>query len=270
MQRLKDKLYQIIFDSDTFLGKVFDILLLLAIFSSVIVVALDSVREIRAEHHSLLIGLEWGFTILFTLEYLVRIFCVRHPMKYIFSFYGLVDLLSILPTYISLFADGYQSLAVVRELRVLRLFRIFKLMQFVGQQQELAMALKQSRYKIGVFLITVLSLDLLIGAAMYLIEGEANGFTSIPKSMYWAIVTITTVGYGDIAPSTVLGQGLAAFVMILGYSVIAVPTGVVSVELTKTLGNENKNTYCDGCGLKGHQKDARCCRRCGKRLEGRE
>jgi voltage-gated potassium channel len=227
------RLHEVIFEADTPVGKAFDVVLLAAIVASVAVVMLDSVASINAAHGSLLYGLEWGFTLLFTVEYMTRILSVRRPVKYIFSFFGLIDLLAISPTYISLLVAGSQSLVVIRAIRLLRVFRVLKLGQYLSEARVLQGALVASRAKITVFLVSILSIAVIAGALLYLIEGAAGGFDSIPRGVYWAIVTMTTVGYGNIAPQTVLGQFAAGCLMILGYAIIAVPTGIVSVEIAQ-------------------------------------
>ena len=259
------RLHKVIFGTETSAGKAFDVALLLAIVISVLAVLLESVSGIRQEWGPLLRALEWGFTIAFTVEYLLRLICVSRPAVYARSFFGVVDLLAVLPTYLSVVVAGSQSLLVIRGLRLLRAFRILKLSQFLGEADVLVRALKASRAKVTVFLGAVLTLVLIIGAAMYMIEGEASGFTSIPRAVYWAIVTMTTVGYGDIAPATAIGQTLAAMVMILGYSIIAVPTGIVSVELAQARG-PGRTIACPNCGKEGHAEDAVYCRICGGRL----
>lgn len=226
------KLHWVIFGTETPAGRLFDIILLCAILLSVGAVMLESVASIRRDWGPWLRAVEWGFTGLFTIEYFLRILSVRHARKYIFSFMGIVDLLAILPTYISLFTAGGQYLMVIRTIRLLRVFRILKLARMIREAEILANALMASRHKIIVFLGSIVTITLIMGTIMYLIEGEENGFTSIPRSIYWAIVTLTTVGYGDIAPKTVLGQTMASIIMILGYSIIAVPTGIVTAEIT--------------------------------------
>ena len=228
----REKTYEIIFEADTALGKAFDVALLWAIIASVAAVCLDSVAAYEERFHDIFIAAEWTFTALFSIEYVLRIISVRQPLRYVVSFYGLVDLLSILPSYFSLFIPGSQHLLVIRILRLLRVFRVLKLGRYVSESQVLMTAIKNSRAKITVFLFTILTLVVVIGAAMYLIEGPENGFTSIPRAMYWAIVTLTTVGYGDVTPSTIVGQLLSSVLMILGYGIIAIPTGIVTAELT--------------------------------------
>jgi voltage-gated potassium channel len=264
---LKLKIYEIIFESDTREGKLFDIILLVSIVLSVAVVLLESVQDIKANWGSWLVGLEWFFTGIFTIEYLARLWVVLNKRKYIFSFFGLVDLLSVLPTYLAIFFAGAQSLLVIRSLRLLRIFRIFKLARFIGESQNLTLALKASRFKIIVFLTTVVTAVIIFGTLIYLIEGPDNGFTSIPLSIYWAIVTMTTVGYGDIAPQTTLGQTLASIIMILGYGIIAVPTGIVSSEMMSLKKRERITTQvCPHCLKEGHDNDAVYCKFCGGEL----
>jgi len=229
----RERLYHIIFESDTPSGKAFDIALLIAILLSILAVMLESVQNIVAEYGTTIRTMEWTFTILFTIEYFLRIYCARNRSGYLLSFYGIVDLVSIIPTYLSLVVAGTQYVLIVRSLRLLRVFRVLKLYHFLGEAEILGTALRQSAAKITVFIGTVVTMIFIIGSIMYLIEGPENGFTSIPVSIYWAIVTLTTVGYGDIAPQTVAGQLLASVVMILGYGIIAVPTGIVTAELGK-------------------------------------
>lgn len=263
----KKQLHDIIFKTDTKLGKFFDIVLMITIILSIIVVMLDSMAGVHDEHGRILYIAEWVFTILFTIEYMLRIFTSYHKFKYIFSFYGIIDLLAILPTYLSLILIGYQYLIIIRVLRLLRIFRILKLYRFIGASRHLASSLKASRHKIAVFLSTVMAIVVVMGAAMYLIEGPENGFRSIPESIYWAIITLTTVGYGDITPITPLGKTLAAMVMILGYSIIAVPTGIITAELTKKPEKVEKGKNCClECGCEDHDKDAVYCKVCGKEL----
>lgn len=261
---LKLKIYEIIFESDTREGRLFDIILLSSIVLSVVIVLLESVQDIKLNLGIWLVGLEWFFTGIFTIEYLARLWVVLNKRKYIFSFFGLVDLLSVLPTYLAIFFAGAQSLLVIRSLRLLRIFRIFKLARFIGESQNLTLALKASRFKIIVFLTTVMTAVIIFGTLIYLIEGPENGFTSIPISIYWAIVTMTTVGYGDIAPQTTLGQTLASIIMIMGYGIIAVPTGIVSSEMIALKRREHLTTQvCPHCLKEGHDKDAVYCKYCG-------
>jgi voltage-gated potassium channel len=262
----KEELYRVIFESDTPAGKLFDVLLIISILMSVLVVMLDSVKWINVSYGVLLYDLEWFFTILFTIEYMLRLSCTKKPLKYATSFFGIVDLLAILPTYASLLIPGSRYLIVIRILRVLRIFRILKLVQYVSEARLLMRALYASRRKIIVFLFTVLTLVVIFGSLMYVIEGKENGFTSIPRSIYWAIVTLTTVGYGDISPKTNLGQAIAAFVMILGYAIIAVPTGIVTVELSRARNNIESVEKCARCGCQVSEPDANYCSNCGKKL----
>ena len=259
------RLYGIVFESETPAGRAFDLALLVAILASVAVVMADSVQSISARFGAALIAIEWVFTVLFTAEYLLRLWIVKRPMLYARSFLGIIDLLAILPAYLMLVLPAGRFLLVVRIIRMLRVFRILKLTRYVGEGAALGAALRASRHKIAVFLLAVLSLVVVIGSLMYVIEGEASGFRSIPVSVYWAIVTLTTVGYGDIAPVTPLGQMLASLVMIMGYGIIAVPTGIVTVELGN-IGRERSAARCPGCGAGEHASDARFCRVCGVEL----
>ena len=263
---LRETLHEIIFEADTPKGKAFDVALLIAIGLSVLAVVLESVNSIRQDYGVYLRALEWLFTVLFTVEYLLRLFTIRRPLSYAFSFFGVIDLLAIVPTYLSLAVTGTQSLLVIRVLRLLRIFRVLKLAHFVGEAQVLKTALRASIRKITIFLGTVLILVLVLGSMMYLIEGEANGFSSIPQAIYWAIVTLTTVGYGDIAPQTVLGKLLAATVMILGYAILAVPTGIVTVELANARNKGLTTQVCPTCSAEGHDLDAKFCKYCGHQL----
>ncbi|MCA9284337.1 MAG: ion transporter [Phycisphaerales bacterium] len=260
------RLHEIIFEADTPAGWWFDVGLLVAIVASVVVVMLDSVASIRAEHGRTLLAAEWFFTLLFTVEYILRLLCVRRPASYALSFFGIVDLLSILPTYLSVLIPGAQGMVVIRSLRLLRLFRVLKLTRFVGEARQLRHALAMARTKITVFLSVVVTVVVIAGALMYIVEGDASGFTSIPRSMYWAVVTMTTVGYGDIAPVTPLGQFIAALMMILGYALIVVPTGIVSAEIAEARRGRRSTQHCSHCGLDDHELDAVFCRRCGDRL----
>lgn len=261
------KWYEIVFESDTRQGRRYNIGLLICIVTSVVVVALESVSTLPDTMNDWFIGMEWFFTLIFTFDYFMRIWIVSNKAKYIFSFFGIIDLLSILPTYLGLFLVGAQSLMVIRSIRLIRIFRIFKLSRYVGEGQVLALALKSSRHKIVVFLVTVLTSVIITGTLMYLIEGPTHGFTSIPKSIYWAIVTMTTVGYGDVAPQTALGQTLASFIMILGYGIIAVPTGIVSAEMVSQKNKEKITTQvCPNCLREGHDIDAVHCKFCGSHL----
>lgn len=261
----RQRLYVVIFEHDTRAGKAFDVVLMWCIVLSVVAVMLESVDAMRLSYGAPLRWVEWAFTILFSVEYALRLIAVRRPWRYAVSLFGLVDLLAVAPTYASLFIPGAQSLLVIRALRLLRVFRVLKLGHHMSEAQELAEALRASRHKITVFISAVLTMVLIIGAAMYLIEGEANGFTSIPIGVYWAIVTMTTVGYGDIAPHTVLGKVLASALMITGYGVIAVPTGIVTSELAQ-VGRKSAGRVCGACGAAGHDRDARHCKYCGGEL----
>jgi voltage-gated potassium channel len=259
--------FEVIFEADTPAGKFFDIILILAIVASVAVVMLDSVDSVHVSYGKLLYALEWFFTIIFTIEYILRLICVRKPLKYAFSFFGIVDLLAIAPSYVGLILAGPQYFIVIRVLRVLRIFRVLKFGECVTEANILQKALIASRKIIFVFIFAVLTLVVLIGSIIYLIEGRENGFTSIPKSVYWAIVTLTTVGYGDISPVTPQGQILASFVMIMGYSIIAVPTGIVTVELANaSKQKEITSQTCPECNRQGHDTDAKHCKYCGSKL----
>ena len=265
------RLHEIVFEAETRGGKLFDVLLLTAIVSSVAAVMLESVPSIRARHGAVLLGVEWGFTLLFSVEYAVRLVSVRYPSRYALSFFGVVDLLAIAPTYLSLLLPGSQALLVVRVLRMIRVFRILKLAHYLAGGEEIAQALRASRPKIVVFLASVVSIAVVMGALLYLIEGEANGFTSIPRGVYWAIVTMTTVGYGDISPGTVPGQVVAAVLMIAGYAIIAVPTGIVSVAIAQRAAHPVSTQACLACSAEGHDVDAAFCKYCGESLvPGRE
>ncbi len=245
---LKFRMHEIIFEADTFSGKLFDIVLLVVIIASIMAVMVESVESFSRHYGWLLNRVEWFFTIIFSLEYLARIYCVAVPGRYIFSFYGIIDFLAVIPSYLTLFLTGTHFFVVIRIFRLLRVFRIFKLARYLGEANVLRKALRASRFKIIVFLETVVVLVIILGTLMYLIEGPEHGFTSIPRGIYWAIVTLTTVGYGDIVPQTVFGQALASFVMIIGYGIIAVPTGIVTAELTRaTITQEVTTQVCPFC-----------------------
>lgn len=263
---LRARLHEIIFESNTPAGKTFDVGLLVAILVSVLTVVVESVAPIRADYGPQLRAVEWSFTLLFTVEYALRLYSVRKPLRYVTSFYGLVDLLAVLPTYLSILLPGAQSLLVVRVLRLLRIFRVLKLVNFLGEANVLLAALRASRRKVTVFLVAVLSTVVIMGSLMYLVEGEQSGFDNIPRGMYWAIVTMTTVGFGDITPKTVLGQFIASVLMVLGYGIIAVPTGIVSVELAAATRHAMNPEACPGCGAEGHDVDALYCKHCGTKL----
>ena len=263
----KEKIHEIIFEADTPAGKYFDIVLMIMIFASVLVVMLESVSKLQANYREIFYILEWCFTIFFTIEYGLRLYCVYNPVKYAKSFYGIIDLVSILPTYFSLLFTGVHTLMVIRALRLFRVFRIFKLAHFLKEGHLILNALKASRAKITVFLVFILLVVMIMGSVMYLIESGTNtGFTSIPRSIYWAIVTLTTVGYGDIAPQTTFGQFIASVIMIMGYVVIAVPTGIVSSELLSQKELQHNTQACRYCGEEGHDDDAVFCKYCGEQL----
>jgi len=263
----RKKLYEIIFEADTSAGKAFDVALLWTIILSVTVVFLESIQILKLQYGNIFYILEWFFTILFTIEYVLRLICVNRAFRYARSFYGVVDLLAILPTYLSLIIAGSQYLLVIRILRLLRVFRVFKLTHFITQADVLKRALVASRLKITVFLFTVLSIVVIIGALMYVIEGPENGFVNIPTSIYWTIVTLTTVGYGDISPQTPVGQFLASLVMLTGYAIIAVPTGIVSVDLAEATRKGTEKRICPNCLREGHDIDAAHCKYCGHELK---
>jgi voltage-gated potassium channel len=264
----RERVHEIIFETDTPAGKTFDVVLLVVIVLSVVAVVLESVPGLSTAYGPHLRAVEWIFTGLFTVEYALRIATTNRPARYVFSAFGIIDLLSIVPTYLSLFFAGTQSLLVIRALRLLRVFRVLKLVRFVGEARMLGEAMRASARKIFVFLFFVLTLVVIIGSVMYLVEGRESGFTSIPVSIYWTIVTMTTVGYGDLAPQTVLGRVIASVVMILGYGIIAVPTGIVTVEMAQ--GRQPLPLadvrVCRDCGVDGHDDDAMHCKRCGARL----
>lgn len=262
----KQKIFEVIFEADTPAGKLFDIVLIVSIVLSIIVVMLDSVAFIQQEHGGLLYSIEWVFTIIFSIEYMMRILCVRNKWKYIFSFYGVIDLLSILPTYLSILIPGSQYFLVIRSLRILRVFRVLKLVQYIDEVNLLKKALRSSGRKIFVFLCAVMMMVTIMGSLMYVVEGSENGFTSIPRSIYWAIVTLTTVGFGDISPQTGLGQALASIIMITGYGIIAVPTGIVTYSMTQSMKVKIDDRECPSCGKDGHDKIAEYCKYCGSSL----
>ena len=263
----RDKTHQIIFEADTFWGKTFDVDLLFFILGSVIAVMLETVGPIEKNYGQYLTFFEWVFTIFFTIEYVLRLWCVKKPLKYATSFFGVIDLLSILPAYLSLFFAGSHYLAVIRALRLMRVFRIFKLAHFINEGAVIMQAMRASRTKITIFLVFITLVVVILGSVMYLIEGGTtdSGFTSIPRSVYWAVVTLTTVGYGDIAPATPFGQFIAACIMILGYAVIAVPTGIVTAELTN-MKQTHITISCPSCSEEGHDTDAVHCKYCGDEL----
>lgn len=266
MQHLRKRLHDIIFQHDDPAERAFDVVVIAAIVLSVAVVMLDSVESISARYGGALSAAEWFFTILFTIEYLLRLWTSPRPLAYARSFYGVVDLLSVLPTWLSILFPAGRFLVVLRALRVLRVFRILKLAEYVEQGAVLSAALRASRYKITVFVTAVVTLSVIVGSLMYLVEGPEAGFTSIPQSVYWAIVTLTTVGYGDIAPESPLGKALAATLMIMGYGIIAVPTGIVTLELDRASRSAEVPRVCPGCGVARHESDAAFCRYCGTEL----
>ena len=263
----KSKLHKIIYESDTAAGRSFDIALIIAILFSIVLVMLESVESFDAKYHNLLNISEWIITILFTLEYIARLVVINKPTRYIFSFYGIIDLLATIPKYVSLIFVGTQALVVLRALRLLRIFRILKLTMFIGASVNLISALKASKNKIAIFVFSIIVLTIILGTIMYLIEGPENGFTSIPLSMYWAIVTLTTVGYGDLSPNTPFGQFIASIVMILGYGIIAVPTGIVTSAMTRQDLKIYTNTQsCPHCMADNHLDNAKYCHKCGGKL----
>lgn len=259
----RKQLFIIIFGAETKWGKFFDVLLIAAISLSVLVVMLDSIATLNAAYGELFKTAEWIFTILFTVEYLIRIIAVKDPKKYIFSFFGVIDFLAIIPTYISIFLPGTEYLLAIRVLRILRVFRVLKLVKYLNEAEYISQALIASRRKITVFLFAVIMLAIFAGSLLYVVEGQENGFTSIPTSIYWAIVTLSTVGFGDITPMTTLGKFIAAIIMVLGYGIIAVPTGIVSYEMARAQTTPRK---CSRCGFSDHDQDAGFCKKCGEAL----
>jgi voltage-gated potassium channel len=261
------KLHEIIYESNTPAGKAFDIGLLIAIFTSITVVMLDSVQHIHQQYGTLFNRIEWIFFALFTIEYILRLISIRKPLKYVFSLLGIIDLIALIPSYLSFFFGGAQSLLVFRALRLLRVFRIFKLGHFLTEINFLTLALKNSVRKISIFLLTVLTITIILGSIMYLVEKRENGFSNIPESIYWAVVTITTVGYGDISPVTPMGKFVASIVMLTGYAIIAVPTGIITHDLAlASRKKKHKFESCPGCGSEGHDNDALFCKHCGDSL----
>jgi voltage-gated potassium channel len=264
----KEKTYEVIFESDTFPGKLFDEVLLVMIIFSILTVMLESIAEVRAKHGPVLSGVEWFFTLVFSIEYVVRIIISPDPRKYIFSFLGIVDFLAIIPTYIAITIPGAQPFIVVRSIRLLRIYRILKLYRFIRAGKKLLLALRQSMRKILIFMMFIMILVIMLGSIMYVVEDGKNGFFSIPLSIYWAVITLTTVGYGDIVPVTNLGKFIATFIMLLGYSIIAIPTGIVSVEISRSLGDKShKKRTCRYCDESFHDPEANFCRICGGRME---
>ena len=261
----KQKAHEIIFEADTANGKLFDVILLAAILLSIIGVMLESVDEIDKKYHELIMVFEWGFTILFTIEYFFRIYAVNRPLKYIFSFMGIVDLLAIIPTYLIFIFPAVHWMSVIRAIRLIRIFRIFKLSKYLRGAHTMQIALRSSRPKIIVFLLSVMLLVIILGTLMYIIESSAstNGFENIPDSIYWAIITLTTVGYGDIVPMTVFGKIVASFIMILGYGIIAVPTGIVTAEFSRKRKEKVNTQVCPDCTAEGHEMESIFCNKCG-------
>lgn len=261
------RLHDIIYESNTFGGKAFDVGLLILIFASIVTVMLDSLQTWHNQYGTLFYYLEWAITLLFTIEYFLRLICITRPLKYVTSFLGIIDLLAIIPSYLSILFIGAQSLIVFRALRLLRIFRIFKLTHFLSEMQFLGVAVSSSLRKISIFMMVVLTLIIIMGSVMYLIESGKNGFSSIPDSIYWAVVTITTVGYGDISPVTPFGKFVASIIMLMGYGIIAVPTGIVTNEMAQAVRNkQQKNDACPNCGREGHDRDAVFCKYCGNKI----
>ncbi len=266
---LKQKLYIIIFEADTKAGKRFDVVLLWVILFSILLVMLESIQHINQDYGKWLKIGEWIVTIIFSLEYILRIWIVKKPWYYIFSFFGIVDLLSILPTFLDLFITGGSGLLVIRALRLLRVFRILKLTRYTKEARFIIQALRESRHKLGVFLAAIMTIVVILGTVMYMVEGEENGYSSIPEGIYWAIVTLTTVGYGDMTPKTDLGKFISGFIMILGYTIIAVPTGIVTASFSNKTDNQPKNKkprVCIECSKENHTPKAKFCSRCGAKL----
>ena len=263
----KSRLHEIIYEAETKEGKLFDVILLIFILASVVLVMLESVQSINEKYYTILNISEWIITVLFTIEYILRVISIKKPHSYIFSFYGIIDLLSTIPKYLSFIIVGSHNLVALRALRLLRVFRILKLTRYIGASNNLILALKASKTKIAVFLFFVIILCTILGTIMYIIEGQENGFTNIPKSIYWAIVTLTTVGFGDITPQTPFGQFIASIIMILGYAIIAIPTGIVSSEMTKNNQKVEDNTeVCPNCAIEHHKENAKHCYNCGSKL----
>ena len=263
----REKIHSNVYESSTPAGKAFDVTLLILIFTSILVVMLDSVESLHYRYGNFFLKLEWTYTILFTIEFILRLICIKKPFRFIFSFFGIIDILSIIPTYLALFYAGAQTLLVVRALRLLRVFRIFKLRHYVNEMQFLLQAIKGSIRKISIFMMMVFTTVVVLGSVMYLVERGENGFSSIPDSIYWAIVTITTVGYGDISPVTPLGKFVASVIMLMGYGIIAVPTGIITTEMALAARNKNHSAEaCPNCGREGHEEDAVYCKYCSAKL----
>jgi voltage-gated potassium channel len=270
-QNWRSQIHEIIYETNTPAGKAFDIALLFFILASLFIVALDSIPEIHARHGALFLALEWALTVIFTLEYILRLLVIRKPLRFMLSPLGIIDLMAILPSYLSVFVPGAQSLMVLRVLRLLRVFRIFKLSHFIDEAQFLTTALRGALRKISIFMFAVITITIILGSVMYLVEGAAAGFTSIPTSIYWAVVTITTVGYGDIAPLTALGKFISSLMMLIGYGIIAVPTGIISSEIVARQREQRKlkeqsGEVCPACGREGHDANATYCKWCGAAL----
>lgn len=263
----KHRLHEIIYEADTKGGRIFDVVLFIAILASIVLVMLESVESFDKKYHNFLNISEWVITILFSFEYVARIVSIKKPLKYVFSFYGMIDLLSTIPKYLSFILLGSHNLAALRALRLLRVFRILKLARYIGASNRLLVALRASKAKIGVFLFFLVIICIILGTVMYMIEGAENGFNSIPRSVYWAIVTLTTVGYGDIAPGTPVGQFIASIIMIMGYSIIAIPTGIVSSEILKSEKIHTNTQSCPNCMKEDHKDDAGFCYNCGSKIE---
>jgi voltage-gated potassium channel len=266
MKKFRQKLHNIIFEADSFSGRLFDIILIITVLLSVALVMVDSMQSVHQRWGQTIDIVEWTLTILFSIEILLRAIAVKNPLAYFLSFFGMVDILAILPTYMGFFFPGLGALLSFRVLRVLRVFRVLKLAKYLKETEGLLKALKASRRRIIVFLTAVLSVVVILGSLMYIVEPQSSGFTDIPTSVYWAIVTLTTVGYGDISPGSPLGQFIASVIMILGYSLIVVPTGLVSVEMSKSTPGKNMNQACPNCGKEGHEDDAAFCKYCGEEL----
>ncbi len=263
----QEKIQEVITGTETRMGKLFDIWLLIMILASIVVIMLESVPSIQKLYAHEFIVIEFTITGLFTIEYLLRIISTKHPLRYMFSFFGLIDLVSILPTYLTLFISGTKPLTVIRALRFLRIFRILELSNFTKGADTIIKALYESRHKIGVFIISMLTIVIILGAIMFSIESPEAGFTSLPRRIYWAIITITTVGYGDIAPMTPAGQAVASIIMLIGYSIIAVPTGIVSAEIVRGDKLKYQLHACPKCSETGHELDAEFCKFCGEKLK---
>lgn len=263
----RHRLHDVIYESNTPAGRAFDISLLILILLSTLIVILDSISGWHFRYGRIFVALEWIFTIIFSIEYILRLVSLKRPLKYVFSFLGLIDLLAIIPSYLSIFFAGAQSLLVLRGLRLLRVFRIFKLSHYLTEMRFLGTAIKGSVRKISIFMLIVLMLIIILGSIMYLVEGGKNGFANIPESIYWAIVTITTVGYGDITPATTLGKFVASIIMLIGYGIIAVPTGIITTEMAIAARDKgHQHEVCPRCGKEGHDADAKFCKNCGERL----